>query len=287
MGWKWRSSPAVAVRRHPSCSLPAAVMSNRCFPAELLDHVVDHLHDTRDALERCCLVSKSWVPRAREHLFADIEFRTAGALQSWKNAFPDPSTSPARFSKSLAISYPDIITVADPGESDWILAFSRVVRFAVNIHLGVNESRISLVPFYGFSPIIKSLSVLSLSDIPSPQIYNLIHSFPLLQDISVSVFAGNWVLSRILDHSNGGHPRATVRASSPSACTGYLRLSRAGGMSPIASQLLSLPCGLHFRELTFAWNKESDVSSTMALVEKCCRTVESLYILHGNIGVLI
>ena len=57
-------------------------MSNSHLPAEMLDHVVDHLHDARDALRNCCLVSKSWVPRARKHLFADIWFPTATRIQS-------------------------------------------------------------------------------------------------------------------------------------------------------------------------------------------------------------
>ena len=38
-------------------------MSNLHLPAETLDHIVDHLHDTKDALRNCCLGSKSWVPR--------------------------------------------------------------------------------------------------------------------------------------------------------------------------------------------------------------------------------
>ncbi|KAF9644347.1 hypothetical protein BDM02DRAFT_3103092, partial [Thelephora ganbajun] len=44
------------------------------LPPETLDYIVDFLHDNRETLEQCCLVSKSWVPRARKHLFADIKF---------------------------------------------------------------------------------------------------------------------------------------------------------------------------------------------------------------------
>jgi hypothetical protein len=35
-----------------------------------------YLHDTRDALRNCCLIFKSWIPRTRKHLFADVRFYT-------------------------------------------------------------------------------------------------------------------------------------------------------------------------------------------------------------------
>jgi hypothetical protein len=70
-------------------------MSDPHLPAEMLDHIVDHLQDTEYALRSCCLVSKSWIPRARKHLFFDIVFHTAKRLELWKETFPDPSTSPA------------------------------------------------------------------------------------------------------------------------------------------------------------------------------------------------
>jgi hypothetical protein len=56
----------------------------------MLDNVIDCLHDTRDALKNCCLVSKSWIPRTRKHLFATIAFTTTKRLQSWEETFPDP-----------------------------------------------------------------------------------------------------------------------------------------------------------------------------------------------------
>jgi hypothetical protein len=60
-------------------------MSNSRLPAETLDHVVDHLPTTKDALRNCCLVSKLWVPRARKRLFANVALNpTAGSPQPWK-----------------------------------------------------------------------------------------------------------------------------------------------------------------------------------------------------------
>ena len=50
-------------------------MSN--LPCEILDHIVDLLHDSQTPLRNCCLVSKPWVARTRRHLFAEVEFQTA------------------------------------------------------------------------------------------------------------------------------------------------------------------------------------------------------------------
>ena len=83
------------------------------FPVELLDYIVDHLHDVRDALESCCLVSTSWIPRTRRHLFAKVAFRSENDLQSWKNVFPEPSTSPACYTDHLVICCPEGVTPAD------------------------------------------------------------------------------------------------------------------------------------------------------------------------------
>ena len=124
------------------------------LPAELLDHTVDHLHDARFALKNCCLVSKSWVPRSRKHLFANVTFKTAARLQSWKTTFPDPSTSPACYTKDLVVWCPQLVTAADAEERGWIRTFSQVV------HLGLDFdwSKTSLLPFPG-SHLRSNLSI--------------------------------------------------------------------------------------------------------------------------------
>src|ERR1700753_3734442 len=82
-------------------STTSSTMSPPNLPPELLDHIADFLCDSSDALKSCCLVSKSWIPAARKHLFADIQFRTIDDLESWEAIFPDPSASPAHYTKTL------------------------------------------------------------------------------------------------------------------------------------------------------------------------------------------
>jgi hypothetical protein len=251
-------------------------MSNPHLPAELLDEVVDHLYDTEDTLRSCCLVSKSWIPRSRKHLFADINFRTAAEAQSWKNAFPDPSTSSARYAKALTIESPQAFTAADAEESAWIRAFSRVVCLDLDVDgsgtSAGSSPAISLILFHGFSLVLKSLRI-TFGVIQSSQAFNFICSFPLLEDLTISIFGGYSVDGdEALDEQ-----LTTTQPSSLPVFTGTLKLYLVGAR-PIISQLLSLLGGFRFRKLNLRWIDEDDISLAMALVEGCCSTLQSLEI---------
>jgi len=109
---------------------------------EILDYIIDLLRDKRKTLERCCLVSKSWVPRTRGHLFADIKFRSPSDLRAWRETFPDPANSPAYHTRSLLV-----VTAADAEEGGWIRTFHNVVRLEVWSGVGnLREPECSLVP---------------------------------------------------------------------------------------------------------------------------------------------
>jgi hypothetical protein len=164
-------------------------MSNPHLPEEMLDGIVDHLRGIKSALINCSLVSKSWIPRARRHLFVDIRFYTTKRLRSWKETFPDLSSSPACYAKTLAIDCLQVVTAADAEEGGWITGFSHVVHLEVAcraVRPDPEQPKISLVPFHGFSPAIKSLRV-TVPALSSLRVFDLIFSFPLLEDLSVVI----------------------------------------------------------------------------------------------------
>jgi hypothetical protein len=254
-------------------------MSDPHLPAEMLDHVVDHLHDTQDALRNCCLVSKSWVPRTRRHLFADVRFYTIKSMQSWKEAFTDPSTSPACYAKILFVGHPEVVTVADGEIGGWITCFSRVVRLEV-VSSTYDASATPLAPFRGLSPVIKSLLV-NIPVLPTSQVSNFILSFPLLEDLAVIT---SW--DAPIDDGDGSD-RLLSAAQPPNSPTlsGSLELYLGNEVMHFIRRLLSLPDGIHFRKLTLTWLHEGDHLLTMALIEGCSRTLESLdinYKLRGT-----
>ena len=213
---------------------------------------------------------ETWIPRTRKHLFADIEFETTDDVQSWKAVFPDPSTSPARHAKTMFIGCPYVIEAAGKGNGRWLLAFSRVKHLTMDIpKRDPKPMTISLVPFHGFSPVLKSLRVDS-SALTHSQIFDLVRSFPLLEDLSIDApDRDGW--------GSNKKPAFTQPFHSP-PLTGSLKLCTHDGMHFIASQLLSLPTGIHFRKLALTWHREEHVSSTTALVNGCRSTLKSLKI---------
>jgi hypothetical protein len=261
-------------------------MSNPHLPAEMLDRVVDHLHDTKDALRNCCLVSKSWTPRTRTHLFADIRFATAESLQSWEETFPDPSTSPAHYTKTLSVTCPEAVTAAET--SGWIRGFSRVVHLEIGSNGSFSEASaraLSFAPFHGFSPVIKSFRVV----IPAPsfpRVFNLICSFPLLEDLDVVDLDPLFGIPINSNNGSDGLP-ATTKPQNLPVFTGAFKLLLWTGMEPFTRRLLSLPSGIHFRKLTLTWSREEDLSLMVALVEGCSHTIESLDITCNLLGKLI
>jgi hypothetical protein len=232
------------------------------LPPELLDSIVDLLCDERETLERCCLVSKSWVPRTRTHLFADIKFESLEAsLKAWKRIFPDPSNSPAYYTHSLFVRSLQFVTVE---EVDWIRAFSNVVRLEVWSGIQkMGEPSGSLVPFYNFSPVLKSLRVVS-KDLPPSQVLGLVCSSPLLEDLIIRNHRmGN-------DEDDG----TTFQPSTSPALTGTLEIYLPNGVEYTTRRLLGLPNGLHFRKLGFTWCLEEDLWWMVDLVAGCSDTLE-------------
>ena len=253
-------------------------MSNPPLPPELLDSVVDFLHDSHRSLRVCSLVSKSWIPRARKHLFANVEFTYQRTLRSWKATFPDPAASPAHYTKTLRIRYPHCVALADAKEGCTCLisTFSRVVDFAIEISTGYSRvPETSLVPFYAFSLVLKSLDA-CLPHIPHSRVFIFILSFPLLEDLSLNL--------SISPTDDLDWQPATIQSSTSPPFTGSFNLILPGGMNPFVHHLLSLPGGLHFRKLHLRWWHGEDPSSTAALVQMCSPTLESLHIDCGPGG---
>jgi len=58
-------------------------------------------------------------------------------------------------------------------------------------------------------------------------------------------------------------------------------------MKSVASRLLSIPGGIHFRELTLTWNLAEDLLSIKELVRECSHTLESLTITCNSGGMSI
>ena len=254
-------------------------MSNPYLPPEILDHIIDLLHDERETLKRCCLVSRSWVPRSRRILFANIEILYVNQLKLWKKRFPDVANSPAYHTRTLSVGCPDFVVEEDAEEGGWIRAFSSVE--CLNVHdydrYLLSTSKLPLTPFRGFSSTLKSLHLSSIP-LPSPDLFYLIYSSPLLEDLTV---AGRYQSSG-RDENPHWLPPDLPSTSPP--FTGSLDLRIHGGMGNTVSRLLDLPNGLHFRNLTLPWRCEEDLQWIKALVERCSHTLEFISVVRSSRG---
>ena len=236
------------------------------LPLEISDYIVDLLCSEPGALKSCCLVSKSWVPRVRKHLFAEVAFRTPVDLKTWKQTFPDPANSPAYYTRSLVIGYPKVLLATVVEESGWVQAFSNVVR----LRMGSGERSYTLAFFHG-SSLVLVFRCVGLEAWVVSRLFDLVCSLPLLEDLDVKGFA-------IVSDAVVFHPSASPRL------TGTLRLNLRQ-WSRVTTRLLSdLPNGVHFRKLECVWCLQYDIECVSVAVEVCSDTLECVSIECGNHG---
>ena len=235
------------------------------LPPEILDLVVKYLHDERTVLNACSTVSKSWVPRARRYLFFRIEFSPESPIELWIRTFPVPSSSPAHHARTLSFHDFTIVAAAVTHARPWINAFHHIVHLQMkDVQWDDDPSQVSLVPFQGSFPILKSLS-LKRCYIPAPEALSFICSFPILKDLDLGLFFASDETA--IDEWN-------PPSISPEP-TGTLHL--AGKIRPVIPRLLNLPNFFRFSEITIVFDVH-DVNLANDLVLKCSDSLESLSI---------
>ena len=245
------------------------------LPLEILDYTIDFLHNDQEALKQCCLTSKSWIPRSRKYLFAEIAFRSVANLESWKRTFPDYTNSPAYYTHTLVVGCPEAVEVVDAGEDGWIRAFSGIATLEVLAKgpnkRGTSYPSLSLTPFHGFSPVLKSLSI-NCGSIPNVQVFDLLSTLPLLEDLFLSA-------DGLYEYSpSDSNTLPTVLQYYVPPLTGTLSLLVYEGIGATARRMLRLPNGLHFRRLSLSWLREKETQWVNALVAACSNTLSHLII---------
>jgi hypothetical protein len=170
-------------------------------------------------------------------------------------AFPDPSNSPAHHTRDLRI-FGEI-----PADNQWIRVFRRIEELSVAT-LGDDYSKASLVQLRGLSPTLKHLDI-AHSRLPFADIFDLVCSFPLLEDLT-------WRCRKSESDSDGW-----VAPSTSPKFTGTLFLMHE--IRSVARGLLALPGGLHFTSVDLICPVEQ-AESAMDLVSGCSETLESLCI---------
>ena len=122
--------------------------------------------------------------------------------------FPDPLSSPAHYTRTLWILN---VWPATP-TSHWLHAFRNVVRLNL-VTPSWDEDRASLVSFHGLWPTLRSLH-LSCFSIPPSEVFGLVCSFPLLEDLALAHVSRTTPM-------DGTFPRSHPSSQTPLACGRY------------------------------------------------------------------
>ena len=150
------------------------------IPPEILDQIVDPLHADPKTSKECRLVSKSWIPRTRKHLFGHVSLRWEH-LCLWKKTFPDPATSPGYYTHTLTVNGVE----SDSEESNWVRGFPGVEMVVVEWRWTTYMSSPRLAPFHRLAPSLRSLCATSRFSFPHVQLFDLVCSPPLLEDLTI------------------------------------------------------------------------------------------------------
>ena len=235
------------------------------LPPEILDLILHHLCDEPITLKACCLVSKSWVPWTRRHLFARVKFRSSRSFKFWMKAFPDPLDSPAHYARVLHLSGPEIVRFAVFDACPWVRSFGHVDELRVST-IGAGDSRISFTQLHGLSHTLRTLNLIYPS-VTLPQVLDFICSCPLLENLSLYSSP----------RATGGNTDGWDAPRTLPKFTGTLHLD--GNNRYLTRKLLDLPGGLHFSKITTSCPLESG-DLREELVSMCSETLESLSIGH-------
>ena len=141
----------------------------------------------------------------------------------------------------------------------------------------------AFVILHAFSPVLKYLRV-DISSLPLSHFFDLVLSFPLLEDLEIvdsySEPIGNW-------GDSDGMPTVSQPSSPPVFPARSLRVYLSEGIGSTVHRLLSLQNVFRFQKLTLGWHCEEDISLTMALIERCSRTLEYLEVGYHLCGTSI
>ena len=253
-------------RRRPT---PTAIPQDPRIPSEILDEILNHLiadsSSRDDSLRSCSLVSKSWVPSCRRHLFHTIIF-SSGNIAKWLKTFPVPQESPAHYVKNLRFPLgghygaPEKFSKHTP----W---FTNVERMTLTMNTTSSSSRTS---FPGRLP----QSVMSLtikaggSGVDLTQMRDIMVHLPNLNDLMLS---GPFV--------------ARSKSNKRLPGSGTILRGRFGGELQIrngcdtneyiVNMLLEVPTGLHFTKI-YIYADCPCLLPAVRLAEACCKTLVNL-----------
>ena len=246
---------------HPTSVKAKTVVVPR-IPQELIDEILDYLATDSDfkSLQSCALVSKSWVPSCRRHLFHTVLFTPRG-MARWLEAFPVPEESPAHLVRELRFALGGRYS-ASQDLFEYVQRFTNVEGVA---WLGYGGFQSSWIISFGRSPQSLTSLTIETDTVTLVQIRDILAQLPNLDNLSLVGFLD--AVERRALPGIGTVLRGRFR--------GRLRLVNGYAEEGVMNMLLEVPTGLHFTELHVRGVHES-FPSTVRLAEACGKTLVKL-----------
>jgi len=244
------------------------------IPLDIIDEILNHLpagEAGSGSLQACSLVSKSWIPSCRQHLFRVVNFTSKTMVNRWLIAFPVPEQSPAHHVRRLGIwlEAPGWVPEEFFEHTPWFTNVRSIYLsgrgMAPKLHipshwrlpesvtsLTVGYCRVTLVELRGIMARLPNLDNLAL---PALHIPPGRRELPGIGTVLKGRVGGKLILHNIRCDSKG-----------------------------IMNMLLEVPTGLRFTEVEIDCARGC-LPSVVTLVEACCKTIVKLshkVTLHGK-----
>ena len=232
------------------------------IPREILDEILDHFATDPDrrSLQLCALVSKSWVPSCRRHLFHTTIFAPRNTAK-WVKAFPVPGRSPACHVRDLHFRAEESNTIFDSKFSEHVPWFTNVERMSLSGDGHLNLLRFPLS--WGLPQSVASLTI-DGGSVFLRHIRDIMVQLPNLNDLSLAGHIVPGDRSVLLG----------IGMALRGRFGGKLRLHKGGSHWDTVKMLLEIPTGLHFTEVEI--RAKYGCLSTMRLAEACSKTLVKL-----------
>lgn len=233
------------------------------IPQDIIDETLDHLIADPDfsfkSLQSCALVSKSWVPSCRRHLFHTILFNKENMI-GWLEAFPVPEEGPAHHVRHLRILAEERIPKEFFEHIPWFTNAEKVTLLGAPNWLHIYE-------YWRFPQSVTSLTI--NGDADPIKIGNIMGRLPNLNDLSLSGVSGSFL------SGNQDKLWYQIGADLKGRFGGRLQLTNGYATDDIMDVLLGIPTGIHFTEMQIGGRHEF-LSQTASLAEACATTLVKL-----------
>ena len=230
------------------------------IPQEIVNEILDHLATDSDrrSLHLSALMSKSWLPSCRQHLFRSILF-SSSSTPRWVNTFPVLGKSPAFYIRNLCF----LVEGCNGIEriSKYVLWFTNVERMTL---MGETCNPMLIPPSWRSLQSTTSL-IIDGDSFFLKHIWDIMVHLPNLDNLSL------WgpivpVNRRTL---------VGIRTALRGRFGGKLQLHRRSACGDTVDMLLEIPTGLHFTEVKIAGGCDY-LLSTVRLTEACSETLVKL-----------